>query len=133
MKAVNDNLTALKSYIDSMLCAISKAEKGSNAEDGYFIEKLERMANRLGYDLVAQDKPKPARMCYYIMETETNNDGEYIPCIVKEGVSGYFRTDWLWGTDIEIARQCAKEKNGALGLTAEEVDKIIVSSMANVR
>ncbi len=48
---VKDNITALKSYIASMDCAIDKAESGSDCEDGYFIEKMERMANRLGYNL----------------------------------------------------------------------------------
>ena len=69
------------------------------------------------------------RVCYYILETETASDGQYIPCIVKEGVKGYFRTDWLWGTDIEIARQCAKEKNEGLGLSAKDVDKMVCASM----
>jgi len=49
---VKNNITALKSYISSMNCGIDKAEKGSEVEDGYFLEKLERMANRLGYNLV---------------------------------------------------------------------------------
>jgi len=49
---VKNNTTALKSYIASMDCAIDKAISGSDCEDGYFIEKLERMANRLGYNLV---------------------------------------------------------------------------------
>jgi len=71
---------------------------------------------------------KEKRVCYYIMETETKN-GEYIPCIVTENEAGYHRTDWLWGKDIELARECAKQKNEALGLAAKDVDKIIVSSM----
>jgi hypothetical protein len=69
------------------------------------------------------------RLCYTILETETNKNGEYIPCIVKEGESGYFRTDWLWGKDIKIARQCAKEKNEGLGHSDKDVHKIIASSM----
>ena len=51
MGIVKNNITALKSYIASMNCAIEKAESGSDCEDGYLIEKLERMCNRLGYNL----------------------------------------------------------------------------------
>ncbi len=69
------------------------------------------------------------RVCYYIMETEVDEKGEYIPCIVEENKGGFHRTDWRWGKDIKIARQCAKEKNEALELTNEDVDKIICSSM----
>lgn len=72
------------------------------------------------------------RVCYYIMETEVDGNGNYIPCIVKENVSGFWRTDWQWGKDIELARQCAKEKNEALGLTDADVNQIVMSSMFNV-
>ena len=48
---VKQNQTALRGYIASMQRAIDKAMRGSDAEDMYFVEKLEKMANRLGYDL----------------------------------------------------------------------------------
>ncbi len=63
------------------------------------------------------------------METEVDGNGEYIPCIVKENEPGFYRTDWRWGKDIQLARKCAKKKNMALELTEEDVDKIIASSM----
>ncbi len=49
---VKQNQTALRGYIVSMQCAVDKATEGSDVEDMYFIEKLEKMANRLGYDLI---------------------------------------------------------------------------------
>ncbi len=52
MSTVRANTTALSAYIQSMLCAVGKAKRGSDAEDMYFIEKLEKMANHLGYDLI---------------------------------------------------------------------------------
>ena len=52
MSKVKQNQTALRGYIASMSCAIDKAMRGSIVEDMYFIEKLEKMANRLGYNLV---------------------------------------------------------------------------------
>jgi len=52
-----------------------------------------------------------------------------VPVIVKEGVKGYFKTDWQWGKDLEIAEKCAKDKNEMLGLTQQEVDELIIQSM----
>ncbi len=52
MSKVKANVAALSSYLESMRCAVGKAERGSDAEDMYFIEKLEKIANRLGYDLI---------------------------------------------------------------------------------
>jgi hypothetical protein len=49
---VKDELVALQSYLVSMRCALDKAENGSAVEDMYFLEKLEKAANRMGYDLV---------------------------------------------------------------------------------
>jgi hypothetical protein len=34
-----------------MGCALKKADDGSDVEDGYFVEKLEKTARRMGYDL----------------------------------------------------------------------------------
>ena len=52
MSTVKANVDALSAYIQSMLCAVGKAKKGSDCEDMYFIEKLEKTANRLGYNLI---------------------------------------------------------------------------------
>ncbi len=52
---VKQNQTALRGYIASMSCAIDKAMRGSDYEDMYFVEKLKKMANRLGYDLIKQE------------------------------------------------------------------------------
>jgi hypothetical protein len=49
---VSMNVVALDCYLTSMNCAIIKAKQGSECEDGYFIEKLEKMCTRLGFDLV---------------------------------------------------------------------------------
>lgn len=49
---VKENISYLSACIESMRCAVGKANNGSDVEDMYFIEKLEKMANRLGYDLI---------------------------------------------------------------------------------
>ena len=51
---VLENLTALQDYLCSMTCALDKAENGSPVEDSYFLEKLGRAANRMGYKLVKE-------------------------------------------------------------------------------
>lgn len=66
---------------------------------------------------------------YYVSESITNENGEIIPVIIKEGEKGYYKTDWLWGKDIKIAEECAREKNEKLGLSSKEVDRIILQSM----
>ncbi len=58
MSTVRANVDALSAYIKSMLCAVGKAERGSDVEDMYFVEKLEKTANRLGYDLIKQGGAK---------------------------------------------------------------------------
>lgn len=52
MYDVHENWVALEGYIQSMQCAVSKAANGSTVETMYFIEKLEKTANKLGYKLV---------------------------------------------------------------------------------
>lgn len=66
---------------------------------------------------------------YVILETVRDTDGGYIPCIVKDGETGYYKTDWNWGTDLDIAEELADEKNEAMGFSAEEVDRIVMDSM----
>jgi len=69
------------------------------------------------------------RMAMFIMETETNDQGEYRALIAVEGESGYYKTDWFWGASLELAEEVAKERNKRMGLTDEEVQKIILSTM----
>ncbi|MFA5196532.1 MAG: hypothetical protein WC401_12095 [Bacteroidales bacterium] len=49
---VKDNITAIESYMTSINHGIAMAKNGSEVEDGYILEKLERFANRLGFKLV---------------------------------------------------------------------------------
>lgn len=66
---------------------------------------------------------------YFINELERDKDGGFIPCIAVEGESGYYRTDWNWGSDIKLANEIADEKNKALGFTPDEAIKIVFSTM----
>lgn len=69
------------------------------------------------------------QMAITILETEKGEDGGYIPCLVKEGETGYHRTDWNWGSDLKIAEQSAKDYNKKLGLTEKEAITLVLQSM----
>lgn len=69
------------------------------------------------------------RTAYFLNPNEKTDSGEFIPCIAVEGVEGYHRTDWTWGTDEDIAVQCVHEKNERLGLSREDAETIVLSTM----
>lgn len=54
-QTVGANVEALIGFNRSMALALENAEDGSKVEDAYFIEKLKKTANRLGYDLIERD------------------------------------------------------------------------------
>ena len=66
---------------------------------------------------------------YFIQPTVKSNDGQYIPCIAKEGETGYYKTDWKWGKDIDVAEKLAEEKNTAMGISPEESMRIVIGTM----
>lgn len=55
------------------------------------------------------------RRVYFINQLVRAEDGGYIPCIAVEGEQGYYRTDWNWGKDLDLAERIATEKNEAMG------------------
>lgn len=66
---------------------------------------------------------------YFIQETATDKNGEYIPCIARQGETGYYLTDWHWGKDRAAAEWCCDEKNAALGISKREAIIIVLQSM----
>lgn len=76
------------------------------------------------------------RFCYYIPLGQCDEKG-FIPSVVIEGESGHspmkgqgeFASPWHWGMTMEIAEEIARDKNTSLGLTQEDVDEIVASSM----
>lgn len=65
----------------------------------------------------------------FIQETAVDENGEIIPCIAQRGETGYWKTDWRWGKDWDLARKLAKERNEHAGFSEEEVAEIIAESM----
>lgn len=72
-----------------------------------------------------QDKP----FAYFVMPTIVDENGEFIVCVAVQGIKGYWRTDWHWGTDLNIAEKCAEDKNTRLELTEKDAAQIVCSSM----
>ena len=49
--------------------------------------------------------------------------------IAVEGERGYNVTDWYWGHDYKVACELADERNAKMGLTKEQAEDIIISTM----
>ena len=49
---VSANISWLEHNLAGLDCGIKKAKNGSECEDQYVLEKLEKMCNILGFDLV---------------------------------------------------------------------------------
>lgn len=74
---------------------------------------------------------KTGHYCWYVCDSITDETGELIPVVVCEGEKGFHLTDYRWGKKLEMARLAATAKNSALGLTPEDVNRIIASSMTS--
>lgn len=69
------------------------------------------------------------RMVFFILDTQTNEKGEYRALIAVEGEKGYYKTDWYWGTDLATAEACADARNDRMGISVVEALKIVASTM----
>ena len=56
MNEITANVDLLMCYAKSMQVALAKAKNGSTVEDTYFLEKLQKTAHTLGYNLVKQNE-----------------------------------------------------------------------------
>jgi hypothetical protein len=70
-----------------------------------------------------------SRLAVILLQTVVDEQGRIIPCIAVENQQGYYKTDWRWGTDWEMARGLAREYNDKLGLTEQDVIEIQLSTM----
>ena len=72
---------------------------------------------------------KAGTVCYFVMQTQVAENGEYRALIAKEGEQGYFRTDWTWGKDFAQAEAIAEARNNRLGIDKGTAFKIVAHSM----
>lgn len=69
------------------------------------------------------------RICYYVDPTITDSNGNITPVIVAENEAGYRPTDYDWGKDAALAQRCAEGLNTRMGLTKQDTDDIVASSV----
>jgi hypothetical protein len=82
-RTVAANVAQLIGWNRSMAVALGKAERGSQAEDMYFIEKLERTAHALGFVLDTAPAEPPAQP---LEHPEDIFQESYVPVSVIEYV-----------------------------------------------
>jgi|SRR5579859_31652 len=75
------------------------------------------------------DDLRSGDLAIFVMQTERADDGQYIACIARRDEPGFYRTDWRFGTDWDIAREIAREKNARMGLNEREAEVIQLSTM----
>jgi len=69
------------------------------------------------------------QFAYYIPFNHYIEGEGYQVAVVKEYESGYYLTDWVWGPTLDDAKKMADVFNRRLGLSDDDVDSIIMSSM----
>ena len=69
------------------------------------------------------------RLAYFMLQTEIDSNGNYVPCIAVEGENGYHRTNWQWGNDWDLLNKLCDAMNERLGLSKQEVILIQLQSM----
>lgn len=76
-------------------------------------------------------EPPQQRVCYALLPSELANPRatHVTPIIVKEGESGFYKTDWSWAK--EFAETALNNKNAGLGITPAEADEMLVKSIFN--
>jgi hypothetical protein len=73
------------------------------------------------------------RMAMFVMESQRDEQGELRALIAVEGESGYYKTDWFWGKNLDNAERIAKERNEKMGISEDEAHKIVLSTMRKTR
>lgn len=78
------------------------------------------------------------RRCLWILETEYDPKGGYIPVMVTENEPGYnamrgqggHAQPWFWGHDLDTAKRLADKANDERGISRGDALEIVASSMA---
>ncbi len=78
-------------------------------------------------------RAKEKRIAFFVSEVRVNGKGEYNALIAVEGESGFYPTEWFWGKDFKLAEECADDRNKRLGLSREDVAKIVCSTMRGMK
>lgn len=74
---------------------------------------------------------KGKRMAYFVSDAE-RKEGAYIMCLAVEGEAGFYKMDCGWHCSLAQARAETALMNKKLGLSEEEVNRIIISTKGPV-
>ena len=74
---------------------------------------------------------KGRRIAYFVLNTE-RKDCAFVVCVAIEGEPGFYKMDWGWHCSFTKAKAETALMNKKLGLTEEEVNEIIISTMGPV-
>ncbi len=69
------------------------------------------------------------RKAYFINPAVKTPTGAFIPCYGIEDEPGYYKTNWEWDITLEKAEELVQRMNDKLGITAEEAERIVLSTM----
>ena len=69
------------------------------------------------------------RIAYFVLDTERTKEGAFIVCVAVEGEAGFYKMDWAWHCSSAKAKAETVLMNDRLGLTEEDVNEIIISTM----
>ncbi len=69
------------------------------------------------------------RKAYFINPAVTTVNGAFIPCYAVEDESGYYETKWAWDMTLKKAQELAQRINDRLGISVEDAERIVLSSM----
>ena len=87
------------------------------------------MNKRINHNTQIRLENSNQKFAFTILDTAKSEDGQYIPCIVKEGEGGYYLTDWTWGKDKRLAVEMAKERNETMGIDEKTALRLVCESM----
>lgn len=69
------------------------------------------------------------RKAYFVNPAVKTKHGAFILCIAEEDEPGYYQTNWEWDATLKKAQELAQRMNDRLGITAEEAERIVLSTM----
>lgn len=123
-----------KQHSDECDCVECRArtEKGGldhdpSSDDEEFEEHERQVFRDKGID--KEVEMSEARRVYFLLDSQRDENNELIVLIAIENESGYYKTDWHWGTDIDVAEKIARKKNEKLGISEDEAHKVVLSTM----
>lgn len=78
------------------------------------------------------------RWCFWVNPSQTIGEMGFVPSVVIDGEPGHrpltgdgspYQLPWFWGKTYREAMECCATENAKRGLSMEEVDDILLSSM----